>query len=71
MDPEEIFAEFRKAVEDEIEPSRELSLALTKLDEFKLWLTQCTPKKEVRSDKQGYGIGPGDFPAGDLGNEVR
>lgn len=32
---------------DEYEPSRERSLAATKLDEFELWLTRCTPTKEA------------------------
>jgi hypothetical protein len=32
---------------EEFEPSRERSLAATKLDEFELWLTRCKPTKEA------------------------
>jgi hypothetical protein len=31
----------------EFEPSRERSLAATKLDEFELWLSRCKPTKEA------------------------
>jgi len=32
---------------NEYEPSRERSLAATKLDEFELWLTRCKATKEA------------------------
>lgn len=32
---------------NEFEPSRERSIAATKLDEFELWLTRCVPTKEA------------------------
>lgn len=32
---------------NEYEPSRERSLAATKLDEFELWLTRCKPTQEA------------------------
>lgn len=31
----------------EYEPSRERSLAATKLDECEMWLTRCTPTQEA------------------------
>jgi hypothetical protein len=41
---------------DEFEPSRERSLAATKLDECELWLTRCTPTAEaLRRDQQSNG----------------
>jgi hypothetical protein len=39
---------------DEFEPSRERSLALTKLDECAMWLGRCKPTEEaLRRDLQG------------------
>lgn len=32
---------------EQYEPSRERSLAATKLDEFEMWLARCTPTKEA------------------------
>jgi len=32
---------------DEFEPSRERSLAVTKLDEFEMWLQRCRPTQEA------------------------
>lgn len=32
---------------EEYEPSRERSLAITKLDEFQMWLAKCTPTQEA------------------------
>ena len=37
---------------DEYEPSRERSLAATKLDEFELWLTRCQPTQEALNRDQ-------------------
>lgn len=34
----------RRAIELAYEPSRERSLAFTKLDECELWLTRCKPR---------------------------
>lgn len=36
-----------RALLEEYEPSRERSLAATKLDEFELWLTRCKPTEEA------------------------
>jgi hypothetical protein len=41
-----------REVLDEYEPSRELSLAKTKLDECQLWLTQCRPTEEALNRDQ-------------------
>lgn len=41
----------RRVLED-YEPSRERSLAATKLDEFELWLSRCTPTQEAK-DRDG------------------
>lgn len=32
---------------DEYKPSRERSLAITKLDEFEMWLSKCEPTEEA------------------------
>lgn len=32
---------------DEFKPSRERSLAATKLDEFEMWLAKCEPTQEA------------------------
>lgn len=37
----------RATVKRDFVTSRELSLALTKLDEFELWLTRCDTKEEI------------------------
>lgn len=41
------FVQLCKDLLNEYEPSRERSLAATKLDEFELWLTRCKPTKEA------------------------
>lgn len=41
---------------NEYEPSRERSLAATKLDEFEMWLERCTPTKEaLERDTTSFG----------------
>lgn len=42
----------RAAIERDYAPSRERSLALTKLDEAELWLTRCAPA-ESSDDEAG------------------
>lgn len=37
----------RELLNDQYQPSRERSLAATKLDEFELWLTRCAPTDEA------------------------
>lgn len=37
---------------NEYEPSRERSLAITKLDECELWLSKCTPTQETLNRDQ-------------------
>lgn len=46
MNPEYHFARMRELLE-EYQPSRERSLALTKLDECGMWLTRCVPTTEA------------------------
>jgi hypothetical protein len=46
MNPAYHFARMRELL-DEYEPSRERSLAATKIDEAELWLTRCTPTEEA------------------------
>lgn len=46
MNPTYHFARMRELL-DEYEPSRERSLAATKLDECELWLTRCKPTREA------------------------
>lgn len=46
MNPNYNFARMRELL-DEFEPSRERSLAATKLDECELWLTRCQPTAEA------------------------
>jgi hypothetical protein len=46
MNPTYHFTNMRKLL-DEFEPSRERSLAATKLDEAELWLTRCKPTAEA------------------------
>lgn len=36
---------------DDFKPSRERSLAATKLDEFEMWLARCEPTEEFISDE--------------------
>lgn len=46
MNPAYHFARMRELLE-EYEPSRERSLAATKLDECEMWLERCTPTGEA------------------------
>ncbi|HEX4429858.1 MAG TPA: hypothetical protein VHZ96_11385 [Frankiaceae bacterium] len=46
MNPTYHFAKMR-ALLDEFEPSRERSLAATKLDECQMWLDRCQPTREA------------------------
>lgn len=46
-----------RALLDEYEPSRERSLAATKLDEFELWLTRCKPTEEALN-RDGAALDP-------------
>lgn len=46
MNPAYHFRQMRELLE-EYEPSRERSLAATKLDECELWLTRCEPTQEA------------------------
>ena len=48
MNPTYHFARMRELL-DEHEPSRERSLAATKLDECEMWLARCAPTEEARS----------------------
>jgi hypothetical protein len=41
---------------DEYEPSRERSLAATKLDEFEMWLAKCKPTQEALQRDQSSGV---------------
>ncbi len=45
MNPAYHFARMREML-DEYEPSRERSIAFTKLEECEMWLAKCTPTKE-------------------------
>jgi hypothetical protein len=51
MNPDYYFAQLRDLL-DEYKPSRERSLALTKLEECELWLTKCEPTDEAFSRDQ-------------------
>lgn len=51
MNPTYHFARMRELLE-EYEPSRERSLAATKLDECELWLAKCQPTEEARTRDQ-------------------
>ena len=46
MNPKYHFARMRELL-DEFEPSRERSLAATKLDEAEMWLERCSPTEEA------------------------
>ena len=46
MNPNYFFARMRELL-DEFEPSRERSLAATKLDECELWLSRCQPAQDA------------------------
>ena len=46
MNPTYHLARMRELL-DEYEPSRERSLAATKLDECEMWLARCTPAREA------------------------
>lgn len=48
MNPAYHFARMRDLL-DEFEPSREKSLAATKLDECEMWLARATPTQEALS----------------------
>lgn len=48
MNPAYHFDRMRELL-DEYEPSRERSLAATKIDEAELWLTKCKPTEEART----------------------
>jgi hypothetical protein len=47
MNPTYHFDQMRELL-NEFEPSRERSLAATKLDECEMWLERCTPTAEAR-----------------------
>lgn len=49
---------------NEFEPSRELSLAKTKLEECELWLTKCRPTKEA-VERDMAALAPGSRIAAD------
>ncbi len=51
MNPTYHFARMRELL-DEYEPSRERSLAATKLDECEMWLANCTPTELARTRDQ-------------------
>jgi hypothetical protein len=51
MNPKYFIAKMR-ALLDEFEPSRERSLAATKLDECEMWLARCTPTPEALARDQ-------------------
>jgi hypothetical protein len=57
MNPKYNFARMRELL-GEYEPSRERSLAATKLDEAELWLTRCAPTKEALQRDQASSAGP-------------
>jgi hypothetical protein len=48
-----------RALLEEYKPSRERSLAVTKLDEMELWLTKCEPTDEALARDQREPL-PGD-----------
>jgi hypothetical protein len=48
MNPTYHFTRMRELLE-EFEPSRERSLAATKLDECEMWLDRCSPTEEARN----------------------
>lgn len=47
MNPTYHFAKTRHQIATEYEPSRERSLAITKLDECEMWLARCEPTQEA------------------------
>lgn len=51
MNPAYYFTQMRELL-DEFEPSRERSLAATKLDECQMWLDRCQPTEEARNRDQ-------------------
>lgn len=63
MNPSYFFARMRELL-DEFEPSRERSLAATKLDECELWLSRCHPAAEALQRDQA--APPQDPPQGKL-----
>jgi len=54
MNPVYHFTRMRELL-DEYQPSRERSLAATKLDECELWLTKCMPTDEALKRDQASG----------------
>lgn len=54
MNPTYHFAKMRELL-SEYKPSRELSLAATKLDECELWLSKCVPTDEAANRDQANG----------------
>jgi hypothetical protein len=48
MNPAYHFAKMRDLL-SEYQPSRERSLAITKLDECEMWLARCEPTEEARN----------------------
>jgi hypothetical protein len=64
MNPAYDFARMRELL-DEYKPSRERSLAATKLDECELWLTRCQPAEEARArDMTAPAPAATEWPAG-------
>lgn len=58
MNPKYFFARMRELL-DEYEPSREKSLAATKLDECEMWLARAKPTQEALSRDQAEQAPPG------------
>ena len=57
MNPDYHFARMRELL-DEFVPSRERSLAATKLDECEMWLRHCEPTDEAKlRDQAGASAG--------------
>lgn len=46
LNPQYYIRQIRELL-DEYDPSRERSLAVTKLDELEMWLARCTPSQEA------------------------
>lgn len=54
LNPVYHFEKMREVL-DEFQPSRELSLAKTKLEECELWLTKCSPtEKALKRDQMSW-----------------
>lgn len=71
MNPRYHIGRVRQLVE-EFEPSRERSLAATKLDEFEMWLSRCEPTQEAlgRDLTDSQAICTLDHPVDRHGNHI-